>query len=114
MLLSSVYNYYALYVCFQYVHNHQPVLLQTMPGPVQQIESNTIDNEHVQITYSSYSMTAFIKSPSVRIEADWHGFYMNHQMFVPCSVCEFSYGHLGSCDGIPENDVALAGFNDCK
>ena len=91
--------------------NNQPVLLQTVPGPVQQVQNNTIDNEHVQITYSSNSLTAFIKSPSVRIEVDsWYGY----QLFVPSSICEFSYGHLGSCDGIPDNDVAIAGLDDCK
>ena len=62
------------------MHNDQSVLLQTAPGPVQQVQSNTIDNEHVQITHSSNSLTAFIKSPSVRIEANWHSYYISFRI----------------------------------
>ena len=79
---------------------------------VQLFES--VDNRNVKITYRVNSFTVIIKSLNIRIEASWHGNHMNYQLFVPRRACIRAYGHLGNCDGNPNNDVSIAGANDCK
>ena len=83
------------------------MLLQTIPS-VQQV--NTVNNDRVQITLNRNSMTANIKVLNIRITATWHGRYINYNLFVPRFLCEVSFGHLGNCDGNPNNDVS--GPND--
>ena len=100
--------------CLQFVHNNQPTLHQTVPPPVQQVNGN-VNNQNVKTTLTGNSFTAIIKSLNIRIEAVWqHGFEMRTQLYVPLCVCERSYGHLGNCDGNPDNDVSIAGVNDRK
>ena len=94
------------------MHNHQQVLLQTLPSFTEY--AGNVDNEHVRITRTGTSLNAVIKSLNVRIDATWYGSSMNHQIFSPQSLCVRSYGHLGNCDRNPNNDVSIDGINDCK
>ena len=94
------------------MHNNQQILLQTQPSVLTLV--GDVDNQRVRITRSGSKMTAYIKSFNIRIEATWYGSYMNYYIYVPGFICERAYGHLGSCDGDPNNDVAIAGANDCE
>ena len=89
------------------MHNDEPVLLQTVPT-VQQVSS--VDNDRVKITLYGNTMTAEVKVLNIRITASWHNFdvyrYINYQIFVPCFLCEISFGHLGNCDGDKSNDFS--------
>ena len=94
----------------QFVQNDVAVLLETIPT-VRQLTS--VDNEHVQITISGNSMTANIKGLNIRITATWHGRFINYQICVPQSLCRVSVGHLGNCDGNPNNDVSGPNNRKC-
>ena len=98
------------------MNDNQEVLLQTKPTVLQQPTNVAIDNEHVVMTHNSgsRSLDATIKSLNIRIRADWRGNYMNFEIFVPQFICERSYGHAGTCDGNRNNDISIAGVNDCK
>ena len=90
------------------------MLLQTIPT-VQQM--NSVDNDRVQITLNGNSLTAHIAVLNIRITATWHVLdgrfmYINYQVFVPRFLCEVSFGHLGNCDGNPNNDISSP--NDCE
>ena len=62
------------------------------------------------ITQSGNTMVAEIKVLNIRIEASWHSFsqyrYINYKVFVPCFLCQISFGHLGNCDGDTSNDMS--------
>ena len=95
--------------------NNQPVLVQTIPAPVTQV--GAVNNQNVKITLTSHTFTAIIKSLNIRIEARRYFYriiFVNYNVFVPRRACERSYGHLGNCDGNPNNDVSIAGQNDRK
>ncbi len=96
------------------MHNDQPILLRTIPSSFEAIHN--VDNQHVNIVRSGNSITANIKNLNIRITATFHSFgiylYINYQICVPRFLCQFSFGHLGNCDGNPNNDVS--GPNDCK
>ena len=99
----------------QFVHNEEK-LLQTIPTPVQEV-TDDVDNEHVDITHSGNMLTANIKNLHIRIVASWHidiknYSYINYHLFVPRYLCELSFGHLGNCDGNPDNDEP--GQNECE
>ena len=91
------------------MNNDQAVLLQTVPT-VEQVSN--VDNDFVQITQNGNRMTANIKVLNIRITATWCGRYINYQVFVPRFLCRISFGHLGNCDGNPNNDYAHP--NDCE
>lgn len=96
------------------MHDDKAVLLRTLPLPVEQIRNNkVIDDAHVRVTHRGNKLTAYIKAPlNIRITATWRGRHMSYQLFVPCFLCQISFGILGICDGNPNNDVA--GPNDCE
>ena len=93
----------------QFVQNDVAVLLETIPT-VRQLTS--VDNDHVQITLNGCIMTANIKDLCIRIVATRCGIFLNYEIFVPRFLCEESSGHLGNCDGNPNNDIS--GPNDRK
>ena len=86
------------------------MLLETLPTQHEVI--GNVDNNRVNIIRSGNRLTAFIKGLNIRITVYWHGRYMNYDLKVPRFLCEISYGHLGNCDGNPNNDVS--GPNDCE
>ena len=92
------------------------MLVQTIPAPVTQV--GAIDNQNVKITLGSNVLTVIIKSLNIRIEARLRilrgRYYLDYNVFVPRRACARSYGHLGNCDGNPNNDVSIAGQNDRK
>ena len=83
------------------------MLLQTIPT-LQQV--NNVNNSRVQITLNGDSLTANIAVVNIRITATWLRRHMRFHIFVPRFLCEVSFGHLGNCDGNPDNDVS--GPND--
>ena len=99
----------------QFVHNDEEKLLQTIPTPVQEITH--VDDERVNITLSGNTLTANIKNLNIRIVASWHVYhvyrYINYQVFVPRYLCEVSFGHLGNCDGNPDNDESGPNDSEC-
>ena len=104
------------YAILQFVHNDEEILLQTIPTPVQEVTGD-VDNEYVDITHSGNMLTAIIKNLHIRIVASWHidrkiYRYVNYHVFVPHYLCEESFGHLGNCDGNPDNDVP--GQDECE
>lgn len=100
------------YLSIQFVNRNQPVLLRTI-GPGAVSETNFVDNEDVTITRSGNTCNAFIKERNIQVFMSWRGTFMNRfRVFVPRSACAISFGHVGKCDGIVNNDIS--GSNDRK
>ena len=69
-----------------------------------------MNDERVYIFRRGAFLFAVIKNLNIRIIATFYGRYLNFQVIVPRFLCELSFGHLGNCDGNPNNDVS--GPND--
>ena len=67
----------------------------------------------MKIIRSGNTLTANIKKLNIKIDATWHSRYMNFNLLVPCRLCEVSFGHLGNCDGNPNNDVSGPNDREC-
>ena len=93
------------------MNNGRAVLLKTLgPGSVAQVTA--VEDDNVLIRQDGNWCSAFIKSHNIRIDMHWYYYCMDVNIYVPRSICNTAFGHLGRCDGIPGNDVS--GFNDSE
>lgn len=78
----------------------RPVVHKTFPEL--RMEVNSVNNTNVEITLSTtpsgIRCEVFFKQFLMRLVMTWkRNIYMNYEIFVPKTVCENSYGHLGGC-----------------
>ena len=97
------------------MQNDEPLLLRTIPAPVQPV--TIVNDQLVYIELIGNTMMAFVKDLNIRIVARFYNYfgiyiYIDYQICVPRFLCELSFGHLGNCDDDLSNDVS--GPNDCE